>query len=428
MGAVSRTVAAWLSAIGLGGLGALAACGGGDADSLSGIAHRGSGTIILPDGGIEQTGDPQGGSCPSGKTRCGSTCIDLTTDLGNCGACNVACDGTCGLGHCVSTLAPAPTTAATVSNAIAVTATNVYFFASPGLMSVPLAGGGATLVGAGGLGALAVNSESVFYFTASGLMSAPLAGGAPRFLTAGSGSVLTANSAGVCWASSSGDVKALPLGSSGGDAGLSDGGVDEGGLPSFTLAYGQGDCNQMVATGSDLYWTTSGTLSSAGGFTPGSGTVEWLALPSPSPADAGAPIDAGHDGGDAGGGPMSVGAAQNYPTGLAVDATHVYWAASGTTAKAFTDGAILMAPLAGGPPVTLASGQAFPYGVAVDATNVYWSNNASDTKQGAIMTVPIAGGSPTALATGLASPWSIAVDATSVYFTNGDGSVMKVNK
>lgn len=43
------------------------------------------------------------GGCPAGTTACGGACVDLTTDLSNCGACANACRAglRCAAGACV---------------------------------------------------------------------------------------------------------------------------------------------------------------------------------------------------------------------------------------------------------------------------------------------------------------------------------------
>lgn len=53
--------------------------------------------------------------CAAGSTRCGTTCIDLATDLANCGVCGRACgyDETCRAGTCVRGLDADWTTNAT---------------------------------------------------------------------------------------------------------------------------------------------------------------------------------------------------------------------------------------------------------------------------------------------------------------------------
>lgn len=47
-------------------------------------------------------------TCGTGLTQCGSSCFDLTTNVGNCGACGTACyvGETCSASHCISPTSP----------------------------------------------------------------------------------------------------------------------------------------------------------------------------------------------------------------------------------------------------------------------------------------------------------------------------------
>jgi hypothetical protein len=117
---------------------------------------------------------------------------------------------------------------------------------------------------------------------------------------------------------------------------------------------------------------------------------------------------------------------------VAVDATSIYW---------FASGGLMKMPLAGGPPTTLAAlGSKVSSGpLVLDATSAYWiqthnffSNRAGEVAVGDVMRVSLGGGAPTTLAVGQHSPGAITVDATNVYWTNqgwqsglADGSVMK---
>lgn len=98
-------------------------------------------------------------------------------------------------------------------------------------------------------------------------------------------------------------------------------------------------------------------------------------------------------------------------TAVAVDATHAYWTAGET---------IMRLPVGGGSPTTLATGQGAS-AIAIDAASVYWPNWADGT----IRKVALDGGVPTTLASGQTDPAAIAVDANSVYWTT-ESSVMSV--
>ncbi len=106
--------------------------------------------------------------------------------------------------------------------------------------------------------------------------------------------------------------------------------------------------------------------------------------------------------------------------GLAVDATHVYFA--------FHDvnGSIQRVPRAGGTIETFAANEPWPLRVLADATHVYWScyQNA-----GRIRRAPKTGGPAETIATETLT-WGLALDATTAYFGTyrSNGSIFSVPK
>jgi hypothetical protein len=118
-------------------------------------------------------------------------------------------------------------------------------------------------------------------------------------------------------------------------------------------------------------------------------------------------------------------AAGSYPCGVAVDATYVYWTNHGSTARGTTIG---RARLDGsGADSNFIGGALNPCGVAVDDRYIYWVNEgASATSGGTIGRARLDGSEadPAFIVTDALLPCGVAVDATYVYWANGLGGAI----
>jgi hypothetical protein len=110
------------------------------------------------------------------------------------------------------------------------------------------------------------------------------------------------------------------------------------------------------------------------------------------------------------------------PGGVAVDTSHVYW--SDTGEPPVRQGAIWEANLDGTNPVSIVPGQAVPLGVAVGGGNLYWANSGDGT----IWKSNLDGTSSGPIITGQASPGGVAPNAIDLYWaTAGDGTIWESN-
>jgi hypothetical protein len=213
----------------------------------------------------------------------------------------------------------------TLTSAIAVDATNVYFTtwhpSNPGFVyQVPLAGGSATQLGSG-----------LVYPNVSSVWPAP-------FNVAVGGGYVYWTNPGATSADNSGTVVRAPIGGSG--------------TPQ-TLASGQAYPWAIALDANDnVYWTNLGTK--ANNYADGS------VMKLPSGGATPAQLASGLDG----------------PNVLAVDATGVYFGYLGPG----TTGIIAQVPLGGAASPTvltmLSTGLVAPAGLALDATYVYWTEDA----------------------------------------------------
>ncbi|MBI5533097.1 MAG: hypothetical protein HY898_10295 [Deltaproteobacteria bacterium] len=115
-----------------------------------------------------------------------------------------------------------------------------------------------------------------------------------------------------------------------------------------------------------------------------------------------------------------------HPSGIAMDATRVYWTELGANAS---DGTVShrMRGDPGSAAVVLAAQQAEPFAMVVDGARAYWTNRAG----GQVMACAIGGcaGQPTVLAEGLSGPSGIAQDTEALYVAEtGASRVLKIVK
>lgn len=106
-----------------------------------------------------------------------------------------------------------------------------------------------------------------------------------------------------------------------------------------------------------------------------------------------------------------------YLRGIAVDATDVYFADPST-------GSILKVSKLGGPEVKLVTGEANPSLDAADGTHVYWTNYVA---AGKVARAPKSGGPPEVLAAAQNKPAALVVDDSHAYWINsGDDTLVRV--
>lgn len=119
------------------------------------------------------------------------------------------------------------------------------------------------------------------------------------------------------------------------------------------------------------------------------------------------------------GGVSTLASSNGICTGIAADATAVYWVTWGSNSGAF-DGSVMKVATNGGTPVVLAGGQENPTAIALDEASVYWTTHGDSFGQhGSVFTVPKSGGVARVLATEVTSASSLAVAESTLYWTSG---------
>jgi hypothetical protein len=115
--------------------------------------------------------------------------------------------------------------------------------------------------------------------------------------------------------------------------------------------------------------------------------------------------------------PATLVTGQQAPTQIVTDGTSLYWlnlgALVGGKVEYFVDGGVAKSDISGTNPTSVASGYASPTGLAVDATNVFWA--AGDTIF-ACSTMGCSGSPATVISIPNDTLWGVVVDQTGIYF------------
>ncbi len=305
--------------------------------------------------------------CAEGTEPCGGLCIDFADDPMNCGACANACDpgGACNDGVCtfpeivgmgqgtpgpiavdadrvyfvgassIFSVAKDGTDLVTLASAVSVSsividATNLYYYSSVSIDSIPLAGGTPTMLAmpaAAGTGALAVDATDLYWVGSGTVSKVALTGGTPLVLTTGTVGVNTiALDADYVYFAYSSTVFRTPL---------------AGG--SMTTIGSAGTTVADIAVDAAAVYYAAGTI---GAFAIDGATNQMLATAS-------------------------------LPQRIATDADTIY----------FFDGTSLSKVPKSGGDVSILAIDSYPMDLAVDDTHVYWTSRGADGVTGAVMRV-----------------------------------------
>lgn len=309
-------------------------------------------------------------TCAEGRAPCGATCVDLSSDTANCGACGRACataphtDVSCDFGMCVSACV------AGWADCDGRDATGCEQRIDDDTANCGACGHACTDAPANALPACLAGVCRFACRAGYGDCDADPTNGCelPLVDPANCGACGRACQAGTC------------------EAGL---------CPPVALARHVNFPIDVAVGGGYVYWTETGTATTPGNV---------VRVP------------------QGGGVPETVVSHDYGPYAIAADATMVYWGAFATEGGI---SAVWSLPHVGGTPVVLAAGQASVVDLALDATRACWS----DSYAGNLMSVSLAGGDPVALAVGQGEIDRIAIDGTNAYWHAAVGeerTVMKV--
>ena len=370
---------------------------------------------------------PHGTSCSQGVctcplTTCGADCVDTTSDVSHCGACDVTCSAsapneiaTCvksqcnvgcaspfadcdgvGSNGCESNLQSSASSCGACGRACIAGACNAGLCAVTGYTTTGL------------LGPLAVDATSVYWADRNpngAIESAPLAGGtANPFFPDASVTLLAVDGPLLVWLHLNNQIESRPI--SGGSA---------------TLVASASGIRAIATLAGYVYYTTSAgdvlRVPSDGSSAPTPLTnaqgAQEIAVDATTVYFTTAsdilevPVT---------GQQVATVFAQNAsPVTLALDASHVYWSTTG--------GAIYRQAKGGTVGTQLASGQSIVTNLATDGVALYWGTQTSQIEK-----VSVSGGLPFVVSS--AQPPSlhtVAVDGTRVYWAS-DGTVASTTK
>ena len=360
--------------------------GGFDAGATTDAGHDGGVFYCANVNGDPNNCGACGNVCGPGQACCGSggeaafTCLDVEGDSNNCGGCGHVCVGTgCNGGLCQ----PTRIIQAVNPGDPHVDSNNVYYLGSFSVIEAPLDGGAAINLSAGATPLpvnLTIDSANAYWAdqTVDEIWQAPLDpdAGAPTFLT-----LFPLPPDPVPYGLAT-DGEALFCAS-----GSSDGGAisiisNSFGLGGRTIASGPFVPNGLVVDSSAagyVYWTDLDAGAVMRILRSGVNGVQTLISGQSTPT--GVAVDsvnvywANAGNGTVVAKPLDGGAAViiaqgTSPDRVAVDSNWVFFTDSAA-------GTVMKIPLDGGTPLPIAIDQDSPTGICLDATHVYWTNSSN---------------------------------------------------